>query len=244
MNKKSLFTLIFVVCFFGSIFGFVSTAGQGNGGLSFIFLGNIFLAFGIIAFISSFSQKQSNNGYTPDYKKNRILGVVVGLIGVGIIISGYIEDFGSADLKSMLSVCYNYIPVLMEILLLIIGIWCLVAGIIRWKYEKTYVTYALDAEVIQIVSRNTRVRGWTRQEYAPVWRYYFNGMYYTQRSPVFYRPSPYQIGDHDTIKINPDKPEKINSGTKPIASIKLGLLFIIISGYLLYLFITNYPAMF
>lgn len=81
----------------------------------------------------------------------------------------------------------------------------IVHSILKWMRCSVNV----DAEIIELHhTTSTDSDGFTTDQYAPEYCYYYEGQEYRVRSAVYSNGKQYQIGQHVTLYINPEKPEK------------------------------------
>lgn len=80
---------------------------------------------------------------------------------------------------------------------------------IRSRIRRRRLWLLIDAEITGILTTtDTDEKGWTTTLYAPEYTYSFGGNTYTQSSKLYSSSNPHNVGDHVSLLIDPDHPEK------------------------------------
>ena len=81
--------------------------------------------------------------------------------------------------------------------------------IVKLLLKRLHCSVEADAEIINLLhTTSTDSDGFRTDQYAPEYLYYYEGQEYRVRSSVYSNGKQYQIGQHVTLYIDPEKPEK------------------------------------
>ena len=206
---SSVFGVIFIICFFISMIGFVISSITGNEAITMLTFGQLFFGVGIIILVSKKD------------KLNNLVLLAFPLIGGGFMISGAFSLSGNKFFIDMITMIAPYIFVA---IFFVIGATLSIATIISQKIKEMRCTIPLDSKVVDIKSKYT-----SKRVYSPVYEYYYNGKIYQQWSEVYTNTGVQKLDDRLTIYINPADPTDFYIKKSFIKDGKVILGFIFIS---------------
>ncbi len=213
-----IFTVIFLIWFFGSIFALIITA-EINPYYTVIIFGQYFLVFGLIGL----------------YKKVLIGGIfaVVGLICITIPIL-----MMNPQLFEKTIIWDTVIGTLLILAFVLTGLGMAIIPIINRKRLQNRCTYEISATVI----RNDIDYNEGKKLYCPIYGFYYKGKQYEVSSNQYTNINVKEIGNFETIKINPNNPEEFLSDSRnkfDNITITFGLLMFLSTFPLLIYFLLN-----
>jgi hypothetical protein len=126
-----------------------------------------------------------------------------------------------------------YVIPVVSAIFVIVGI----VGIILQIMLKKRCNESVDAEVVDIVVRNDSDGSSTC---SPVFGYEYGGTYYKRRTRFFSTSSRFSVGDHVTLFIDPNKPERFYCPKETIGRVIFYLIFMVVGVLTLCWFIKSY----
>lgn len=200
VNDGSIATKILAIWILVSFFSLIIFAMIGATNILLIDIGQIFFAFGINAFLSA-----RRGGM--EQAKSLCVGLLCIVVGAGIAGYGLIQIFGTAKMTDAIvrkvgaGICG------------LVGILSIAYAIRMMNYARKWVTYSVMAKVVEISSRrSSSSHGRRGRVYAPIWEYEYMGQIIRQKEDFYTNRCKYRVGDTAMIKINPERPEEIETG--------------------------------
>lgn len=223
-NPKSwVISTFFLVWVIGSFIALILLADKGHDGLMTAVFGQMFLLFGIIAFVNT---RKSVNKSCVTYIFNLLFAVV----GALIIAGGLFFEFADGQIMEKLSyiLSENVIAVLFCMLFVLVGAVMAAFPIVSYIKDKKRCTVSVVAEVVDFKSKISRGEHGSTMTYAPVYRYYYGGTEHTQASDIYTNQSMV-TGIKTEIFINPNDANDIyepqRSASLRIIMTVMGVMF-------------------
>ncbi|MBQ8527102.1 MAG: hypothetical protein IJ429_01390 [Lachnospiraceae bacterium] len=219
---ETLFSIVFLIWFLGSIAGLVIAAKIGQPGWALVIFGQYFVVFGIIAL-----HNEIKNGFrNPIF----LIFLAVGLIVVTCALMWQLGD--DAAKKNVI----KQIPNVAAGIFFLVGV-LLFAGIISEKKQQKKCTCAVQGKCVEVKWHYSNSSGGGKT-YCPVYEYYYNGQVYTGSQGIYTNLLSVGEGEYREIFLNPDKPdmfyEKGMSHMLNGVSLFFSVTFIAVSAVVIY----------
>lgn len=209
-RKSSLFGIVFLIWFFGSIFGLMYFS-KINVYYTVMIFGQYFLVFGMIPILSTKG-------------KERLIGVPFVLVGACAVIIPYLMMH--PELINANIVWDSVIPLLLILAFVIAGLAMVVLPIKHKKELESRCTELVSATIVDYKS----TRGENGRVYSPIYSFYFNNREYKASNEMYSNIGLKEVGTMVDLKVNPNNPYEFLDGAVHIKFIViLGILFLFVS---------------